>query len=100
MSTMVVRMTCQPEFRDEVVRHLRADVVTWAHEQEGFVAGSWHVSVDGRRGIGVVEFDSGAAAEAAARAPREYHDPDVPFRIDSVEIYDDVATSRPGGGRP
>lgn len=94
MSTMVVRMECDPLHRDDVVRHLREDVVVWAQEQLGFASGSWHVSQDGRWGLGVVEFSSPGAAETAAEAPRGYHDPDVLFRIASVEIYEEVATAR------
>ena len=93
MSTMVVRMDCNPEFRDEVVRHLRQDVVVWAREQDGFLTGSWPVSADGTRGLGVVEFTTSTAAERAARGPRGYHDPDAKFRIASVEVYDQVAAS-------
>lgn len=96
MSTMVVRMECDPELRDEVVRHLRDDVAVWAHEQDGFLAGAWHVSQDGRWGIGVVEFATNRAAESAAAAPRGYHDPDVPFRIASVEVYEQVAATPAG----
>lgn len=96
MATMVVRMDCKPDFRVEVVRHLREDVVIWAQEQDGFVAGSWHVSEDGHQGVGVVEFTTREAAERAAVAPRSYHDPSVPFRIASVEIYEQVAEAPPG----
>ncbi|MFC6287252.1 hypothetical protein ACFP3Q_08625 [Nocardioides sp. GCM10027113] len=91
MSTMVVRMDCRPESRAEVIRHLREDVVVWAREQDGFVSGSWHVTDDGRWGLGFVEFASAEAAERAAGAPRSYHDPEVPFRIASVEVYERVA---------
>lgn len=94
MNTMVVRMECDPGKRDDVVRHLRQDVVVWAQEQLGFASGSWHVSEDGRRALGLVEFTSVDAAETAAAAPRAYHDPDVPFRIVSVEVYQAVAATR------
>lgn len=101
MSTMVVRLDCDPQHRDDVARHLREDVVVWAQEQLGFAGGSWHMSQDGRQGIGVVEFASSAAAEAAALGPRRYHDPDVPFRIASVDIYETIATaSRPSQVSP
>lgn len=93
MSTMVVRMDCKPEARDEVMRHLREDVLVWAQEQDGFVGGSWHVTSDGRWGLGFVEFLTPETAEQAARAPRAYHDPDVPFRIASVEVYERVAAA-------
>jgi hypothetical protein len=93
MSTMVVRMDCSPAFRDEVIRHLRDEVVVWAHEQDGFVAGSWHLSEDGRRGLGVVEFTTTSAAEKAAVGPRAYHDPHAKFRIASVEVYEQIAAS-------
>jgi hypothetical protein len=95
MSTMVVRMDCRPEFKDEVLRHLRQDVVVWAHEQEGFVVGSWHITEDGRFGLGLVEFDTLEAAERAASAPRSYHDPSVPFRISSVEVFEQIAAATP-----
>ena len=97
MSTMVVRMECDPQHRDDVVRHLRKDVVVWAQEQSGFAGGSWHVTEDGRWGLGFVEFASAEAAETAAEAPRSHHDPDVPFRIASVEIYEEIAVARPTG---
>lgn len=97
MSTMVVRMDCQPERRDDVIRHLQEDVVVWATEQAGFVSGSWHVTDDGRWGLGFVEFDTVDAAEQAAVAPRSYHDPAVPFRIASVEVYEQIADAAPRG---
>jgi len=97
MSTMVVRMECDPAFRDEVVRHLREDVVTWAQEQAGFTSGSWHVSEDGTLGLGVVGFSSHADAEVAAEGPRSYHDPAVPFRIAGVDLYESVATATSHG---
>ena len=98
MSTMVVRMDCKPDVTDEVVRHLRHDVVVWAQEQDGFVAGSWHVSDDGHWGIGVVEFSTREEAERAAVAPPfHHHDPTVPFRIARVEVYEQVAEASPRG---
>lgn len=97
MSTMVVRMDCEPDFKGEVVRHLREDVAIWAQEQDGFVSGSWHVSEDGHWGLGVVHFATREAAERAAVAPRSYHDPTVPFRIASVEVYEQVAAASPAG---
>lgn len=95
MSTMVVRMECDPAFRDEVVRHLREDVVAWAQEQPGFGNGSWHVTQDGTLGLGFVEFTSRADAEAAAEGPRNHHDPEAPFRIAGVDIYEPVASLSP-----
>lgn len=94
MGTMIVRMDCDPDHRDEVVRHLREDVVAWAHEQPGFVSGAWRVSPDGTVGLGCVEFTSVEAAETAARGPRGYHDPEVPFRIAAVDVLETVATAR------
>ena len=96
MSTMVVRMDCRPEFREEVIRHLRDEAVVWAHEQAGFVAGSWHLSTDGRRGLGVVEFATTRAAEKAAVGPRDFHDPDAKFRVAGVEVYEQIAAGPAG----
>lgn len=93
LSTMVVRMEWRPESRAEVIRHLREEVVIWAYEQPGFVTESWHVSEDGRWGLGLVPFATTSAAESAAQAPRAYHDPQVLFRIASVEVYQQVARS-------
>lgn len=93
MSTMVVRMACDPGRREEVVDHLRDDVTVWALEQAGFLTGAWHVTADGRWGIGVVEFGSADAAERAAVGPRGYHDPEAAFRIASVEVYKRVAAT-------
>lgn len=45
----------------------------------------------------MVEFTTREAAERAAVAPRSYHDPTVPFRIASVEVYEQVAESSPVG---
>ena len=97
MSTLVVRMECRPDARAEVVRHLHEDVVVWAQEQPGFVAGSWHVTDDGRWGLGFVRFGTSEAAETAAEAPRGYHDPAVPFRIASVEVYDEIPAAPASG---
>lgn len=94
MSTLVVRMECDPQYRDEVVRHLREDVVGWAHQQPGFTRGTWCVTPDGRLGLGFVEFGSLAEAEKAAQDPRGYHDPTGPFRIASVDVFESVATAQ------
>jgi hypothetical protein len=89
MHTMIVSMTLDPTRTAEVDRHLREDVGGWARTRPGFVTGRWMRSGDGRRGMGVVTFESAAAAEAAAAGPRSAP-PGPAWKIDSVEILEQV----------
>jgi hypothetical protein len=88
---MVVRMTLDPARPDEVDRHLREDVVPWAKQQSGFIAGRWLRSVDSTAGMGVVAFGSEDAANAAAATPRSIvYSEDKAWAIAGVDIYEQV----------
>lgn len=89
MHTMVVTMTLDPESPAAVDRHFRQDVVAWARSRPGFVTGRWLRSDDGRKGLGVVTFDSAEAADAAAAGPRS-SGPGPAWRIDAVDVFEQV----------
>jgi hypothetical protein len=94
MHTMVIRMSIDPPRVEEVARHLREDIVGWAKSQPGFFSGQWLRSTDGSEGIGVVVFESGDAAEAAAKGPRSFpSDTARAWNIESVVIYEQLASA-------
>jgi hypothetical protein len=66
MHTIVVRMSLDPARTDLVARHLREDIVSWARQQPGFVAGQWLIGPGQDQGMGVVVFATEDAATAAA----------------------------------
>ena len=92
--TLVVRMSADPSRRDDVVRHLREDVVPWARSRPGFVAGQWLLDPGGARGAGVLVFDSRESAEQAARGPRGYtRDETRAWNVEAVEVYEQVGAA-------
>lgn len=94
MHTVMVRMSTDPARREDVVRHLRDDVVGWVKSRPGFVSGQWLLSADGGAGGGVIVFDSADAAEQAAEGPRRYtRDEARAWNVDSVEVYEQVAAA-------
>ena len=94
MYTVVVRMSSDPSRRDEVARHLREDVVTWARSQPGFVSGQWHMAPDGEAGGGVMVFGSADTAEKAASAPRDYpRDAERAWNVEQVDVYEQLVTA-------
>jgi hypothetical protein len=94
MHTIVVRMAADPSRTEDVVRHIRDDVVGWARSRPGFVSGQWLLATDGLRGLGVIVFDSADTAEQAAAGPRNYtRDEARAWNVDSVEVYEQVAAA-------
>lgn len=94
MHTLVVSMTTDPNRAADVSTHLRHDVTTWAKQQPGFLSGEWLLSDDGDAGLGIVVFDSAAAATAAAAGPQhQVHDPNRPWNIAAVTVYESVASA-------
>ena len=91
MHTMIVRMTLDPARLPEVDRHFEQDVVPRANRQAGFVGGRWLRSADGTQGLGIVVFDSAAAA-AAANGPRgQQPDPARAWNVAEVVVFEQVA---------
>jgi hypothetical protein len=91
MSTLVVTMTFDPTRVEQAHQHLRSDVMPWIVNQPGFLTGRWLSSEDGRRGLGIVEFESAATANAAARGPRNApRDENRAWNIDSVDLVEQV----------
>jgi hypothetical protein len=70
MNVMLVSLKLDPSRIEEVDRHLREDVVSWATRQTGFVSGQWLRRVDGQQGLGLVVFATEDQANAAADGPR------------------------------
>ena len=94
MHTMVVRMSIDPARAGEAAGHLREDVVVWARQQPGFVAGQWLRSPDGSEGIGVIVFASGDAAASAARGPRSYpRDDSRAWNVENVTVYEQLISA-------
>lgn len=93
MHTVVVTMSIDPSRRDDVVAHLQRDVAPWAGRQAGFVSGQWLVgTTNSREGLGVIVFETEAAAEAAARGPRSYvRDEGRAWNVERVDVHDQVA---------
>ena len=92
MNTMVVTMRLDASRSEEVDRHLREDVVSWAKSQPGFVSGQWIRLSGGDQGMGVVVFESEEQANDAARGPRSQ--PWVegrPWNTESVAVFELVA---------
>jgi len=92
MNAVVVTMEIDPSRYDEVDRHLREDVVSWARRQPGFVSGQWLRLDGGDRAMGLVMFESAAQAAAAAEGPRSQ--PTVEGRAwntQSVSVFEVVA---------
>ena len=89
MSTMLVTMSFDPTRADQVEQHLREEVVPWIAKQPGFVSGRWLRSADGTKGVGIVEFDSTAAGNAAAVGPsRTAREDTRAWNIDAVSVLD------------
>jgi len=94
MHTLLVQMSIDPSRAEEISRHLREDVVGWARQQPGFIAGQWLRSADGKEGIGVVVFASEDAASRAAQGPRRYpHDDNRAWNIESVTVYEQLTSA-------
>lgn len=94
MYTLVVQMSIDPSRVEEVETHFRADIVSWARRQRGFVTGQWLRSPDGRSGLGVVVFASAEAAHAAAGGPRTYERDDArAWNIENVTVFEHVASA-------
>jgi hypothetical protein len=92
MNVMLVSLKLDPSRIEEVDRHLREDVVSWATRQAGFVCGQWLRRVDGQQGLGLVVFDTEEHANAAADGPRSQ--PSVQGRAwntESVAVFELVA---------
>ena len=66
MHTIVVHMSIDPSRAEVVAGHLRTDIVSWARQQPGFVAGQWLIGPGQDQGMGVVVFATEDAATAAA----------------------------------
>jgi hypothetical protein len=94
MHTLVVQMSTDPLRAAEVEVHFRQDIVPWARRQSGFVGGQWLRSTDGRSGLGVVVFESEAAAGAAAAGPRKYRRDDTrAWNVETVMVLEQVASA-------
>lgn len=92
MNLMLVSLKLDPSRIEEVDRHLREDVVSWATRQTGFVSGQWLRRVDGQQGLGLVVFDTEEQANAAADGPRSQ--PSVQGRAwntENVAVFELVA---------
>jgi hypothetical protein len=93
MHTLVITMDTDPERAADVSVHLRNDVTAWAKVQPGFVSGEWLMSENREAGLGMVVFDSGAAATAAAAGPRRFAPDDHrAWNITSVTVFESVAS--------
>ena len=94
MHTVVVRMSLDPARTDLVARHFREDIVGWARQQPGFVAGQWLIGPGQNQGLGVVVFATQDAATAAAQGPRRYpRDDGRAWNIDDVTVYEQVTAA-------
>jgi hypothetical protein len=94
MHTLVVQMSTDPTRADEVEIHFRQDVIPWARRQAGFVSGQWLRAKDRRSGLGLVVFESSAAASAAASGPGYYGRDDTrAWNIESVTVQELVASA-------
>ena len=96
MHAMLVHMALDPARGADVQRHFDQDVVPWAKKQAGFVSGCWLRSGDGEQGLGMVLFESEAAAAAAAAGPTRAPRVDGrAWNIDRVTVFA-VAASADG----
>jgi hypothetical protein len=94
MHTIVVRMSLDPARTDLVARHFREDIVGWARQQPGFVAGQWLIGPGQDQGLGVVVFATQDAATAAAQGPLRYpRDDGRAWNIDDVTVYEQVTAA-------
>ena len=93
-SVVVVTMTLDPGRTEDVDAHFHRDVVPYVVSRPGFVSGRWLRSVDGSRGLGLLVFDTGEHAEAAAEGPRRAsRDEDRAWNIERVEVFDEVTSA-------
>ena len=93
MPTLLVSMATDPHRAADVSTHLRDDVTAWARQQPGFVSGEWFLSQDQDAGMGLVVFDTAAAATQAAAGPKRYiHDDKRAWNITAVTVYESVAS--------
>jgi hypothetical protein len=94
MHAIVVNMTTDPNRDEEVVRHLREDIIAWARQQPGFVHGEWLLSENRDAGMGFVLFDSAETATRAAIGPRHStNDGDRAWNISGVTLFEQVASA-------
>ncbi len=94
MHTLVVQMTTDPARSEDVSRHLREDVTSWAKRQPGFVNGEWLRNDTRDSGLGLVTFDSAEAAARAAAGPLSGgHDDERAWNVDNVTVYEHVASA-------
>ncbi len=95
MHTMIVTMSVDPARVSDVLRHFEDDVLPWAKAQQGFVSGQWLCAPGDARAMGVIVFESAAAAETAAQGPRSYganeRDETRAWNIEDVSIFEQVA---------
>ena len=94
MHTIVVHMSIDPARADVVAGHLRADIVSWARQQPGFVSGQWLLDPGSRQGLGVVVFSSEEEATVAARGPRAFPRDDArAWNVEDVTVYEQVTSA-------
>jgi len=92
MNTLVVTLKLDASRAEEIDRHLREDVASWAKRQPGFVSGQWLRLLGGDRGMGVVVFESEEQANAAAQGPRSQGPVEGrAWNTESVAVYELVA---------
>jgi hypothetical protein len=98
MHAMLVHMALDPDRGADVQRHFDQDVVPWARQQAGFVSGYWLRSGDGEQGLGMVLFETAAAATAAAAGPTRAPRVDGrAWNIERVTVFE-VAARADGTG--
>jgi hypothetical protein len=94
MHTLVVSMSTDPVRSADVAHHLQNDVAVWAKQQPGFISGDWSLSDKLDTGVGIVIFESAAAAIQAAAGPRRFmRDDHRAWNITDVTVYESVASA-------
>jgi hypothetical protein len=90
---IVVNVTFREEMMAIADDMLRTQVIPGAKAAEGFVAGYWMHSADGRTGTSVELFDSLANAEAELGRRSTTSPPESPVNVDGVAILEIVGNA-------
>ncbi len=87
MHAVVVNVDIDPARGDEARQFLHTVVVPGSIQWPGFVSGTWGRSVEGTHGVGMILFETEAAARNAAEQAVE-RPPGAPLEIVSAEVFE------------
>ncbi|MDP3893314.1 hypothetical protein, partial [Nocardioides sp.] len=92
MTALMLTMTLDPARSEEVLRHIRVDVIPWVRRLPGFGGARWIRSLDGSYCLVLVDFAEQEQAESVAQLARAQRDnPARSWNFDRIEVAEELA---------